>query len=120
MEFTSNGTKGSKLNEESYNIPDETNFYGTLIGTSKLNIATQFHGIGWSVRRCSWTDYEVECEWGELTIEGKNQTLLNGTIDEEMFEQLAKILNGMGLKFSLELYDMNQNLKLTNSNHVRV
>ena len=117
MEFTSGGTNGSKLDEERYNIPGENNMYGVILGTnSKIEIATKFHEIGWSVRKSSWTDFEIESEWAELHIEGENEILFNGMLDESKFEELQNLLEKFGLKYSLELYDGEQELKRAISN----
>ncbi|MFY0602013.1 MAG: hypothetical protein JXR03_20230 [Cyclobacteriaceae bacterium] len=117
MEFTSGGTKGFKLDEERFNIPDGHNIYGVIHGTdSKIEIATKFHELGWSVRKSSWTDFEMESEWAELHVEGENKILFKGMIDEDKFEELENLLDKFGFKYSLELYNEKDELLRTSSN----
>ncbi|MEM9276788.1 MAG: hypothetical protein AAGA80_28195 [Cyanobacteria bacterium P01_F01_bin.143] len=117
MEFTSGGTEGFRLDEERYNIPDGNNMYGVVNDTiSKKQIATKFHELGWSVRKSSWTDFEIECQWAELHIEGENEILFNGILDETKFEELGDLMVKLGFKYSIELYDDEQKLLRTISN----
>ncbi|GAA0189042.1 hypothetical protein GCM10009122_48630 [Fulvivirga kasyanovii] len=117
MEFTSGGTEGFKLNKKLYDIPEELNMYGTIEGiNSKLELVSKFHQLGWSVRKSSWTDYEVENEWTELCIQGENEILLSGILDEQKFEELGDLLNSFGVKYNFELVDEFQILKRTISN----
>ena len=67
------------MDEGQYDIPDRNNMYGVIKGTvSKKKIATIFHELGWSVRKSSWTDFEIESQWAELTIEGDKEVLFIG------------------------------------------
>ena len=117
MEFTSSGTKGFQLNEGLYNIPKANNMYGVLEGiNSKLEITIKFYELGWSVRKSSWNDYEVETEWAKLCIEGEKGILINGLLDERKLDTLGFLLNGFGLTFSLELYCEDKEIKRTISN----
>ena len=117
MKFTSGGTRGLQLDEERYNIPDGNNMYGKIKGTvSKEQIATKFHELGWSVRKSSWTDFEIESQWAELNIEGDKEILFNGIMDETKFEELEGLLIKLGFEFSLELYNQEQELLKKTSN----
>lgn len=61
-----------------------------------------FESKGWSVRKSSWTDFEISTPWGELTIESDdNSPLINGAIDQAMFNALQQVLSSLGLKYSI-------------------
>jgi hypothetical protein len=110
--FTSGGTKGPKYNEAKYPIPESTNLYGIVESLiAKEELALIFYKHGWSVRKSSWVDFEVECEWAELTIEGDNEILINGLLAPDMFEELFQFLEQQQLKFSLEFYVDNELLE---------
>ena len=117
-EFTSGGTSKLELDYDRYEIPDQNNLYGILgFKTSKHQTANHFDNIGWSVRKNTWTDYEIESTWAKLTIEGKNEILLNGVIDEQKFDELKTILDNFKLDFSIELYNSKQEKIKTATNN---
>ena len=56
-----------------------SNLFGELDTTwPKERVAGLFAPFGWEVRKCSWTDYEVYCDFAELVIEGENPILIHG------------------------------------------
>ncbi|GAB1333423.1 hypothetical protein ACE1SV_00130 [Streptomyces sp. E-15] len=80
---------------------------GLAGGPSASLVAERFIGAGWSSRSgSSWESYEVETSWCRIEVDPTNgDTLLNGVVDPQRFEDLAALLTRFGLRFSLELYD---------------
>ncbi|MFE2325432.1 hypothetical protein ACFXD5_16190 [Streptomyces sp. NPDC059385] len=69
-------------------------------------VADRFIGAGWSSRPVSWESYEVETGWCRIEVDPtEGDTLLNGVVDPQRFDDLAALLTRFGLRFSLELYD---------------
>ena len=63
-------------------------------------------------RKCTWTAFEVECDWAEVVIEGEHPILIHGSVVniEENWRTIANFLKEHNLGFSLECYDENENL----------
>ncbi|MET9465476.1 hypothetical protein ABZY44_11790 [Streptomyces sp. NPDC006544] len=83
------------------------NVCGGLTGAPSASLVVErFIGAGWSSRSASWKSYEVETGWCRLEVDPtEGDTLLNGVVDPQRFEDLATLLTRFGLPFSLELYD---------------
>lgn len=97
--------------------PDESNLFGSL-DTARTPewVARLFSPFGWSVRKCSWTDCEVACDFGELVIErdsgGPRRLLIHGAV-ADILDNLPKIIEplaGASVPYSLECYDENRDL----------
>ena len=75
---------------------------------SCADVASLFAAAGWSSRKCSWTDYEVEMrDKAESVIESKNPVLVHGPLDSalEMVPRIRKILDDAGIVYAFEAYD---------------
>ena len=75
---------------------------------TRAEIAAVFSASGWSTRKCSWTDYEVEWEdRAELVIESEKPVLVHGPLANasEMVPAIRKILDGVHIPYSFEAYD---------------
>ncbi|MFZ3475114.1 hypothetical protein ACODT3_00375 [Streptomyces sp. 4.24] len=83
------------------------NVCGGLAGSPSASlVAGKFVGAGWSSRSASWESYEVETGWCRIEVDStEGDTLLNGVVDPQRFEDLAELLTQFGLPFSVELYD---------------
>ncbi len=102
--FTSGRTDGFCLNKEKYNFPDRSNLYGDIgKGYSTLEIVTKFYEIGWSVRRSSWEDFEIEAEWAKFAIIEAPGIFINGIIDTSQFDTLAKILTDFDVQYHIRI-----------------
>lgn len=91
-------------------LPGSDNLYGTLsTRLSKTEVAVLFRRSGWCVRRTSFSDYEVWCDWAELVIEGEEQILIHGGVRsvETRLKEIGAILTDCEGKYSLEAYDEN-------------
>ena len=94
--------------------------YGLIFDKiSKQYIAKKFEKVGWKVRKSGFYSYEISSEWAEINIDGENEILLNGEIDLEYFEKLEKLIISFDFKYSLELYDNeNQLIKTVTNNNI--
>jgi hypothetical protein len=74
---------------------------------SKQRIAEHFGLEGWSVRKCSWFDYEVRGPWAELVLEGESEVLLHGPIANAHVHanEILSPLRTAGVGFKAEFYD---------------
>ncbi|MEV7304146.1 hypothetical protein [Streptomyces clavifer] len=84
------------------------NMFGGLAGAPSASwVAERFIGAGWrSQSGSSWESYKVETSWCRIEVDPTDgDTLLNGVVDPQRFEDLAALLTRFGLRFSLELYD---------------
>ena len=89
-------------------IPDTTNFYSSLhTDLSRETVAWLYGELGWQVRKCSWTDYEVIGPWCELIIEAESPILMHGPVADllDRVEELVAPLRLAGISFTAECYD---------------
>jgi hypothetical protein len=76
------------------NMSIENNIYGILIGfNSIVELANIFSKLGWSVRKSSFSDFEIENERAQLElIDSEHQILVSGLIDFDYASELVEIL----------------------------
>ncbi|MFM9704454.1 hypothetical protein [Streptomyces galilaeus] len=90
-----------------------SNVCGVLRGCRDASVVAQhFVRAGWSSRSSSWHGYEVETSWCQLEVEPIDgpDTLLNGVVDPQRFDELGGVLHCLGLSYSLELYEGDETL----------
>ena len=88
-------------------LPDTANFYSSLQTTlSREQVAGLYAALGWRVRKCSWTDYEVFGPWCELIIEADSPILMHGPVANVLghAEELLAPLRAAGVNFTAECY----------------
>jgi hypothetical protein len=88
-------------------LPDAPNFYSSLHTTlSREHVAGLYGALGWRVRKCSWTDYEVFGPWAELVIEAESPILMHGSVADVLahLEELVAPLRACGVSFTAECY----------------
>jgi hypothetical protein len=73
---------------------------------SREEVAGLYGALGWKVRRCSWTDFEVRSSWAELVIEAESPILLHGAVDDVVGRagELVEPLRRAGVAFRGECY----------------
>ena len=106
MEITSGGTPGPRLADEWADL--DNNVYGSLRGAPAVReLAEAMAAAGWRARSSSWTQFEVEREWVrlELTERAPGDVLVGGVLDPSRLDDLGAALAGLGLRYSLELWD---------------
>ena len=105
MEIPSGGTPGPRLAGHLAGL--DNNVYGSLPGAPAVReLAERFVAAGWRARASSWTTYEVEHEWArvELVETAAGERLVSGVVDPARLDELAAVLAGLGLRYSLELW----------------
>jgi len=88
-------------------VPDLSNFFSSLNTTfSREQVAALYEAIGWRVRKCSWAEYEVQCDWAELIIESESPILMHGPVADmgARAEELISPLRAAGISFTAECY----------------
>lgn len=99
-----NNGKGATAVSE---LPDISNFYGSLhTALSREQVAGLYGALGWQIRKCSWTDYEVSCPWAELAIEAESPILMHGAVADVLAhaDELVAPLRVAGVSFTAECY----------------
>ena len=86
-------------------IPGSSNFFATLHARrSRRRVAELFEPPNWSVRRCSWTDYELTTPVAEHVVEAESPILLHGSVAdvEANIDQILDPLRAAGVAFTAE------------------
>jgi hypothetical protein len=94
-------------------IPESSNFFAALhtAGSRRL-IAGLFSPPTWSIRKCSWTDYEVTSTFAELVVEAASPILLHGPVAdvESNAEGILALLRAAGVAYTAECYGVSGEL----------
>lgn len=96
-------------------IPKGSNFFSSLHTVlSREDVAGIYSALGWQIRKCSWTDYEISNNWAELLIAGESPILMHGTVANlpARAEELVAPLRSASLSFTAECYGPNGELLL--------
>jgi hypothetical protein len=89
------------------NVEEFDNFYSSIdTALSRKEIAELYGAIGWRVRKCSWVDYEVVCDWAELIIESESPILMHGSVADlrNRIDELMAPLRAAHAAYSVECY----------------
>jgi len=113
MESTITKNRNIEIVKENSKLPNETNLYGVIEfrNLTKEILANKFQERNWKLRKSSWVDFEVENEWSEIEIKGKNEILISGIIIQSKFEELVNTMNEMNINFEIELYNEKEKIK---------
>jgi hypothetical protein len=88
-------------------IPDGSNFFSMLHTTLSLAEVARLYGAkGWRVHKCSWGEYMVTSDWGEMVIEAESPILMHGPVADlpARAEELVAPLRAAGIEFTAECY----------------
>jgi hypothetical protein len=94
-------------------IPDKPNFYSSLYtALSRRDVAELYRSLGWQIRKCSWTDYEISCSFAELLIKAEGPILMHGSVAcvLENVETILAPLRTAEVGYSSECYGENGEL----------
>jgi hypothetical protein len=89
------------------NVPGELHFFSCLHTTlSRAQVADLYRAIGWLVRKCGRTEYEVIASWCDLVIESESPILMHGTATRALAnaEELLAPLRAAGISFTADFY----------------
>jgi hypothetical protein len=90
-----------------------SNLFGEIDTTlPKEQVARLSGPFGWEVRKSSWTDYEVRCDFAELVLDCDNPILIHGPVADLLANLPCVIepLAAAGIAYSLECYNANREL----------
>ena len=57
-------------------MPSKSNFYSVIKDSTKEDVNYLFQDHGWTIRKSSMTDFELQNSWTELVLENNNEELL--------------------------------------------
>lgn len=100
-------------------IPEYNNFYASFSSTNKTSVKDLLEQNNWTIRKASWTDFELGNSWTELILEGdESEPLLNGRVafHEDNIILLDNLFNSLGCQYIYEFYDKDKNLILEKKN----
>jgi hypothetical protein len=89
-------------------LPDRTNFYSSVRTDLRPEaIARLFAPPVWSVRKSSWTDFEVVSDFAEVVIESSKPVLVHGPVADVTVNSMRVVepLAAAGLSGTFECYD---------------
>jgi hypothetical protein len=100
-------------------MPEENNFKASFTNISKTSIKELLEKNNWTIRKASWTDFELCNNWTDLMLEGdENEPLLNGRVafHNDNVILLDNLFNSLGGQYSYEFYDKDKNIILEKKN----
>jgi hypothetical protein len=89
-------------------IPESSNFFASLpTASSRRHVVGLFSPPTWSVRKWSWTDYEVTSPFAELVVEAESPILMHGPVAdvESNVDRILAPLRAAGVAYTAECYD---------------
>lgn len=94
-------------NREDRIMPENNNCYAELMLPSTEIVIVKFQQEGWSVKKCSFTDFEMRNNWSELTLaKTDNELLLHGAVafHQDNINIIKNILDSFDCGYNLEFY----------------
>lgn len=94
-------------------MPVKPNFYSVIIGKTKEEINHIFQKHGWTIRKSSMTDFELQNSWTKLVLESESDNedlLLHGFVayHHGNIKIIRQLLDSLECAYKFELYDNNQ------------
>ena len=86
---------------------------GSLVASlSKKQVAELYEAAGWSVRKCAVDDYEIQCSWAELVIDGDMPIVLHGPVGNIVAnaKRILQPLREAGVVYTAECYGEDRTL----------
>ncbi len=70
-------------------------------------MAILFQSHGWAMRKCAFDDYEIENPFSELVIEGDQDVLMHGHINnyEVNVLKIISTLEDRQISYAIEIYE---------------
>jgi hypothetical protein len=92
-------------------MPSKSNFYSVIKDKTKEDVNYIFQKQGWTIRKSSMTDFEIQNSWTELVLQNDNESsLLNGLVayHPDNVKIIRQLFDSMGCAYKLEFYDNDQ------------
>ena len=76
--------------------PESNNFYARVPGVEPSPLAEAFGRAGWGVGKESWYEYEVWCEWAEMTLMPDDGVLVAGMVARGRYADAVAAFAALG------------------------
>jgi hypothetical protein len=102
MEFTSGGTAGPEFDDRAKAF----DIAGSVpTAAHAQQVAEIFFAAGWSVRKRSWTEFEVEHRHAQLSVLPLEPVVFTGEVAIDGVGELIATFERVGHQCTVELYD---------------
>jgi hypothetical protein len=92
-------------------MPSESNFYSVIRNKTKEDVNYIFQKQGWTIRKSSMTDFEIQNSWTELVLQNdKEGLLLYGLVayHPDNVKIIAQLFDSLKCGYKFEFYDNDQ------------
>jgi hypothetical protein len=97
-------------------MPLKANFYSLIKDKTKEEVNYTFQKQGWTIRKSSMTDFEVQNSWTELVLESdKENLLLHGLVafHPDNVKTIRHLFDSLKCPYKFEFYDNDQIVEQT-------
>lgn len=97
-------------------MPLKSNFYSVLKDKTKEDVTYIFQKKGWTIRKSSMTDFELQNSWAELVLASdKDELLLHGLIayHPDNIKIIRQLFDSFECAYKFEFYDNDQIVEQT-------
>jgi hypothetical protein len=92
-------------------MPLKSNFYSIIKNKTKEDVSCLFQNHGWTIRKSSIEDFELQNSWTELVLESDNEgLLLHGLIayHPDNVKIIRQLFDSLKCVYTFEFYNNNQ------------
>ena len=89
-------------------MPLKSNFYSVIKDLTKEDINYTFQKHGWTIRKSSMTDFEIQNSWAELVLQSDNESLLlHGLVafHPDNVKIIRDLFDSLKCAYKFEFYD---------------
>ncbi len=97
-------------------MPTKSNFYSVIKDKTKEDVNYIFQKQGWTIRKSSMTDFEIQNSWTELVLQSdKESLLLHGLVayHPDNVKIIRKIFDSLRCAYKIEFYGNDQIVEQT-------
>jgi hypothetical protein len=97
-------------------MPSKSNFYSVIEDKTKEDISYIFQNQGWTIRRSSTTNFEIQNSWTELVLQSDNENLLlHGLVayHPDNVKIIGQLFTSLNCGYKFEFYDDGQIVEQT-------
>ncbi len=89
-------------------MPSKSNFYSVIKDKTKEDVNCIFQKRGWTIRKSSMTDFEIQNSWTELVLQSdKESLLLHGLVayHPDNVKIIGQLFASLNCDYKFEFYD---------------
>jgi hypothetical protein len=97
-------------------MPSRSNFYSVIKDKTKEDLNYIFQKQGWTIRKSSMTDFEIQNSWAELVLQSNNEgLLLRGLVayHPDNIKIIRQFFSSLKCAYKFEFYDNDQIVEKT-------